>query len=168
MEQTIYWYSCAEHALMNLEPTKEELDGICAVKGCIPAVAKAIRADSLNLIPVLPIWVYGTLMKGEAAHSKISEIALPEFKPLKGVQTGIQCYVNSEVPFPAATLCSDSSLYMERYLIPLDALSTLDRYEGAPDLYSLQEMPNIEGFFYCWNKGLESWKPIQTHDWRER
>lgn len=166
MEQKIYWYSCTDHALVDLEPTKEELERISAVKGCIPSVAKAIRASSLNLIPVLPIWVYGTLMEGESAHFKIKDIALPEFKPLKGIQTGVRCYTNDEVPFPAAKLEPGATLYMERYLIPLDALSILDHYEGAPDLYTLQEMPNIEGFFYHWCKGLESWKPLQGEDWR--
>jgi len=166
MEQTVYWYSRTEMGLVNLEPSAEELKGICNIKGCIPSVAKAIRANALQLIPVLPIWVYGTLMEGESAHHKIANLALPEFKPLKGIQTGIRCYTNDQVPFPAAKLESGATLYMERYLIPLSGLDLLNHYEGAPDLYTLQEMPNIEGFFYHWCKGLESWKPLQGEDWR--
>lgn len=163
----LFWYSVAEKSLVELCPA-EAISAVQDANGCSEGVAQALRVESLEVIPALPIWVYGTLLKGEAKHSLIQSLALPEFKPMNEVKCRVIGYKNPHVSYPAAKL-SDSyedKLYMERYLIRPSDLHYLDAYEGAPDLYSLVEIPDGTGYFYQFNLGLEEWSPLSNHDWR--
>lgn len=164
----VFWYSITERALVNLEPTEEELKNIKDAMGSCPSLAITVRAAALKLIPVVPVWTYGTLMSGESKHQLIKSIALPEFKPVSAMVEGIQIYSNPNVLYPAAVLSPDSKTYMERYLVQVRDLHILDQYEGAPDLYDLAPLPNGEGWFYEWKLGLESWEPVKSGSWKNQ
>lgn len=163
----IFWYSKSEMSLVDIE-SADVISAVQEANDCLDGVAQALRVESLDVIPVLPIWVYGTLLSGEGKHDLIKRVALPEFKPLSEVKPYILGYSNEHVPFPAAVISSNDTdkLYMERYLIKPSDLPLLDQYEGAPDLYSLEELPDNSGYFYKYNLGLNGWKTITSHDWR--
>jgi len=164
----LFWYSQTDNALIDFEPTEFELDSIMSANGVDEGMALAIRLESLRAIPVIPVWTYGTLMEDQSNHKLMTRVALPEFKPIREMVDGVEIYVSKNVHFPAAILTEGKSTYMERYLVRPSDIELLDQYEGAPDLYQLKELPNGEGYFYCWNKGLKEWDPLPSGDWRDK
>lgn len=80
------------------------------------------------------VFVYGTLMRGEANHRVLGTCAELGYKGQARV-LGAQLFDLG--PYPAAVLTHDTTdeIYGELYSVTPETLRRLDRLEGVPDLY---------------------------------
>lgn len=91
--------------------------------------AEAVGADSAALL-----FVYGSLMRGQPAHTRMIGC------PWQGPATLQGLALHDLGPFPMAVASDDPALRLHGELYAVDAaqLAALDRYEGAPRLYGRQ------------------------------
>lgn len=155
------WYSVKEQGEISLNSDKFELERIKITNGLVDDdLANALRLTSLKAVPAVPVWVYGSLLKGCSAHHLIDTIAFTEFKPESKFVEGIALYRDENLPYPMAVPEEGASTYMERYLVSPMAIEALDKYESAPHLYQLKELPDKTGYYYCWNLGMKDKIPV--------
>lgn len=86
------------------------------------------------------IFVYGTLLKGEANHDLLQGV-----KYLYTASTEPAFRLLNMGSFPAMTEGGESSVTGEVYEVPMEVLRDLDRLEGHPDWYERKQIRLTNG-----------------------
>ncbi len=113
----------------------------------------------------MPLFVYGTLMRGESNHGLLRSARFVAEDILPGAQ------LYDLGPYPMI-LQEPGQVYGERYLIPLNVLSAIDDLEDHPKVYQRQWLQLVSGEFAWVYMGqpqlTQGYSVIASGQWRYR
>src|SRR5262249_32720315 len=92
------------------------------------------------------IFVYGTLLSGEANHGLLSSARL-----IASIRTPPEYWLYDLGPYPALVMNGEEAVTGEIYEIDEGTLEELDRFEEHPDLYIRRKVtlgPHGDAFVY--------------------
>ena len=130
------------HALDQLRSRRRTITAIRAseparaIKRAIVMGAETMGADSAALL-----FVYGSLMRGQASHNRMAGCRWQGQAELTGLA------LHDLGPFPMAVPSEDPSLRLhgELYAVNDEQLAALDHFEGVPRLYERQRRTLADG-----------------------
>lgn len=111
------------------------------------------------------VFVYGTLLRGEANHHFLRKQA---FLGEHVTEAVFNLYDTG--PYPAATATGCSVLKGELYGVDANCMARLDKLEDYPLLYTRQQISSPAGpaWIYLWIEDIRPDWPLIDGDWRGR
>lgn len=113
------------------------------------------------------VFVYGTLMRGERAHSFLSGAEYAGEYMLIGYD------IYDLGRYPGIVPAEGGTVFGEAYRVDKDMLTEMDAYEGEGSLYFRRtvtvenELGRLEAFVYVYARPI-SGKRIESGKWKER
>jgi gamma-glutamylcyclotransferase (GGCT)/AIG2-like uncharacterized protein YtfP len=129
---------------------------------------------SAHRIAHVPLFVYGTLLRGEDNHALLRECRFA------GDARTEPCFTLIDLgPYPVMVRRGTTSVVGELYWVPLETLTALDRFEGHPHLYERSRIrlaadPHVGPAAPAWAeaylapKGVPTGTLVASGDWRLR
>jgi gamma-glutamylaminecyclotransferase len=114
----------------------------------------------------IPVFVYGTLLRGEANHDRLTGCRFGG-----DARTAPLFSLLDLGPYPALVTGGVTAVAGELYLVPPQRLEELDRFEGHPALYLRSRIRLERGFAqaYLASTGrIMTGRAIAGGDWRRR